>query len=113
MTVPKPSAAEMIGRLPKWAQRYISDLQRQIKELRAHVDRDAEGSTIFLDPYRERIPLGDEFAAIHFEHSERDFIAVQWDFSQRPRKVLLIRGSEAIVIRPQSSNTVEVSLKDR
>lgn len=99
-----------VARLPQWAQREITRLQREVAHLRERLETGPEDSDVFAHPYSESpTPLGKD-ACIEFHlngRSERLTVRINED------RMLSIMGSDSIEVLPHSSNLVEIKIRRR
>lgn len=126
MTTEKPSK-EQLARLPVWAQQAFASLERELQSakdeavtLRAAMGEAPSGEpqglvswSVLMNDY----PLPDH-AYVRFHEAARGekgyhrYVEAGFTkYDNQGERVLVIRGSEGIVIQPQASNVVIVRLR--
>lgn len=121
MTTEKPTK-EQLAKLPVWAQTYIARLEADKAEtdtLRAALgEAPLEGASglvtwsVLMDDYALPDRASVRFhEAAEGEKGYRRYIEVGFSQNNRDGRVLMIRGSEGIVIQPEASNVVAVRLR--
>jgi hypothetical protein len=96
-----------LTRLPKWAQREIERLTRDVEHYKARLEVGPEDSDTFASPYSDAAtPLG-VGTVIEFRFGER------WDAKIMARLEgdrLIVSGGSRIAVFPNASNVVEVGV---
>lgn len=104
-------------KLPKWARDEFASLRRQLVEAERYVadaklSQPADDSDTLLDPYRTlgAIGLGNR-PHIRFLAGETryDYLDVRTDGEGKER-IIEVRGSQGVTLRPTSSNVVQIAL---
>lgn len=125
MTIEKLTK-EQLAKLPVWAQRHfemleqaLGDAKNEVRTLRAVLgEAPPEGASglvtwsVLMDDY----PLPDR-ASVRFHEAPKGekgyhrYIEVGVSSGNQSERVVVVRGSEGIVIQPQASNVVVVRLR--
>jgi hypothetical protein len=101
-----------ITKLPKWAQREISRLTRDLVANKAKLAQGPENSNVFADPYSDAPrPLGRD-TSISFRLTDEDRrsnrVIVRMDGDK-----LVIQGGDSLSILPRASNSFYVRIAHR
>lgn len=102
------------SKLPKWAQRYIESLEREINQQDDHI-RDISsqhpGSGVYIRQYTRPDHTLPANTRIRFDvpgpRGTEGYVEVHSD-----RGRVEVRGSEALIIRPNASNSASVTVGD-
>lgn len=101
-----PSLSGDATKLPKWAQRDLERLQRDVQTWKQRACTGPEGSNTFIWMGMDELkPLGDS-PNIRFQTGSgwRDHIQVRLT----DRNELLVMGSDQILITPQAGNVITI-----
>lgn len=104
-------------KLPKWAREELASLRRKLSVAEQYVadaklDHPADDSDTLLDPYRDLGPIGlGNRPHIRFlaGTSRYDYLDVRTD-GEGAQRVIEVRGSQGVTLRPTSSNVVQIAL---
>ncbi len=96
-----------VTKLPKWAQREIIHLERDLADARAKLSAGPEDSNTFADPYGAAPrPLGND-STIRFALGDPDdwgsFIEAYVEGDH-----VVIRGGNGLAVLPEASNVIQV-----
>lgn len=117
---------EQLAKLPIWAQRHFEMLERALEDAKNEVstlraalgEAPLEGASglvtwsVLMDDY-----LLPDRASVRFHEAPKGekgyhrYIEVGFSNHNQKERVLMIRGSEGIVIQPQASNVVVVRVR--
>jgi len=101
---------ERMDRLPKWAQREISRLNREIEHLLDKIrERDQGAGRIVVDAYSDEAFRVSETAVIKFEIGDNTGNSITIHINN---DALHINGSDCFAVLPMSSNDVEIKIRE-
>ncbi|ALY10784.1 hypothetical protein SEA_APPLECIDER_57 [Arthrobacter phage AppleCider] len=101
-------------RLPKWAQGYISQLERDLDIAQRENEQlkrsqfGEPGSNTYVAHYGEEAVMLPESATVHFRLSDSDWPDEVVRVRVTKKGVLNINGSQQLVILPSASNDIQV-----
>jgi len=103
-------SALKFDKLPKWAQREIERLQRDLEHAKARLATGPEDSRVFADPYNDTPrPLGhDTTIDFRFSDSWHDRLTVRIEGNG-----VRLMGGSRLVITPEASNVVHIETRER
>lgn len=106
-------------RLPKWAQRELGTLRMRLREARAEVQRATSGYTgkaaVYVRPFAdEPLPIAGTRETLRFILDNGSSYPPHIDIAvKEDQQSLTMYGSSGLIIQPESSNHVTVSVVRR
>lgn len=109
-----------VSKLPKWAQRKIAQLEREVEDLSALVvgDVNPDETNVFIDRFQDATPLP-RGSHVRFNLASS---GVEAPWSERVEvylvdrgggTVLEIQGGSAITIQPVATNAAQIAMRRR
>lgn len=97
---------ERISKLPKWAQRYISELEQDNETYKAKLSAGPEDSDTFADPYDTERPLG-RGTRIRFGRSREGFTV----YLDKDGELQVSSNWASVHIKPRAANALSVRME--
>lgn len=105
-----------VTKLPKWAQRHIENIERDLEHWRAKALSGPDDASIFVREYPDSKPIADRTDSIDFVLGDElpygvQRVTVKFD-DHDPRALRFNGGSHRLVIVGSSSNEFAIRVED-